>query len=97
MSTYKFAFNFGCLIKPFCNVKELMKQASYFKNGPFWPFFFIFVFSIQLTVNVHFNFLPMAGFELWTSGIGSNRSTDLGTTTAQASFKRSERIISEYT
>ena len=40
-------------------------------------FFFIFVFSIQLRVNNQssiYKFLPMTGFELWTSGIGSNRS-----------------------
>ena len=40
-------------------------------------FFFIFVFSIQLTVNnVQYNFLPMTGFEPRTFGIGSNRSTN---------------------
>ena len=44
-------------------------------------FFFIFVFSRQLTVYVQFNFLPMTGFELWTSGIGRNRSTHWDTTT----------------
>ena len=31
-------------------------------------FFFIFVFSIQLTVNVPYKYLPMTRFELWTSG-----------------------------
>ena len=35
-------------------------------------FFFIFAFSIQLTVNVQYKFLPMAGFEPRTSGIGSD-------------------------
>ena len=39
-------------------------------------FFFIFVFSIQLTVNVLYNFLPMTGLNAWTSGDGSNRSTN---------------------
>ena len=39
-------------------------------------FFFIFVFSILLTVNVQYNFLPMTGFEPWTSGGGSDRSTN---------------------
>ena len=39
-------------------------------------FFFIFVFPIQLTVNVQYKFLPMTGFYQWTSGIGSDRSTN---------------------
>ena len=46
-------------------------------------FFFIFVFSMQLIVNVQYKFLPMTGFELRTSGIGSNHSTNWATTTAQ--------------
>ena len=45
-------------------------------------FFFIFVFSIQITVNVQYNFLPMTGFEPRTSGVGSNRATYWATTTA---------------
>ena len=59
------------------------KKSSYWKK---WAipglFFFIFVFSIQLTVNVRYKFLPMTGFEPRTSGIGSNRSTNWATTTA---------------
>ena len=39
-------------------------------------FFFIFVFSIQLTVIVEYELLPMTGYEPRTSGIGSNRSTN---------------------
>ena len=39
-------------------------------------FFLIFVFSIQLIVNVQYNFLPMTGFEPRTSGIGSDYSTN---------------------
>ena len=35
-------------------------------------FFFIFVFSIQLTVYVQFKFLPMTGFELWTYQLSHN-------------------------
>ena len=34
-------------------------------------FFFIFVFSIQLSVNGQYKMLLMTGFELRTSGIGS--------------------------
>ena len=50
-------------------------------------FSFIFVFSIQLIVNkcAILN-LPMTGFELQTSGIGSNCSTNCATTTAQNPF-----------
>ena len=43
---------------------------------------FIFVFSIQLTVNIQYIFLPMTGFERQTSGIGSDHSTNWATTTA---------------
>ena len=57
------------------NVKIAFK-SSFFLNGPFPAFFFIFVFSIQLTVNVQYKFLPMTGFELRTSGIGSDCSTN---------------------
>ena len=39
-------------------------------------FIFIFVFSIQLTVNVQYKLLPMTGFEPQTSGIGSDLSTN---------------------
>ena len=45
--------------------------------------FFIFVFSIQLTASIQYKFLPMTGFAPWTSGIGSDRSTNWATTTAQ--------------
>ena len=53
----------------------------FLKNGPFSAsFFFIFVFSIQLTVdkqlNVRYKSLPMTGFELRTSGVRSNCSTN---------------------
>ena len=45
-------------------------------------FFLISVFSIQFTVNIQYKFLPMTGFEPWTSGIRSDRSTNWATTTA---------------
>ena len=45
-------------------------------------FFFILIFSIQLTANVQYKFLPMTWFEPQTSGIGSNRSTNWATTAA---------------
>ena len=47
------------------------------------PLFLIFFFSIQLTVNIQFNFLLMTGFEPRTSGVGSDCSTNWATTTAQ--------------
>ena len=45
------------------------------------PFFFIFVFSIIQFVD---KILPMSGFEPRISGVGSNRSTNWATTTAQS-------------
>ena len=45
-------------------------------------FFFIFIFSIQLTISVQYKFLPVTWFEPRTSGIGSDRSTNWATTTA---------------
>ena len=71
-----------------------------FKNGPFpASFFFISVFSIhswQLT-NVQYTnkFLPMTGFEPRTSGIGSSRSTNWATTTAQL-FKMFTFILNHW-
>ena len=45
-------------------------------------FFFIFVFLIQLTVkNVPYKSLPMSRFKPRNSGVRSNRSTNLATTT----------------
>ena len=65
--------------------KECCKSND-FLNGPFQASFsFIFVFSIQLTVNKCsiYNFLPMTRFEPWTSGIGSACSINWATTTAR--------------
>ena len=39
-------------------------------------FFFIFVFFNTVDHNVQYSFLLLTGFKLWTSGIGSNRSTN---------------------
>ena len=45
--------------------------------GHSWPFFFIFIFSIQLTVNKYsLQKFAVTGFELWTSGVGSDSSTN---------------------
>ena len=67
--------------RPFSNCSILL--IYFFKK---WAipglFFFIFVCSIQLTVNVRHKFLPMTGFEPRTSGFGSDRSTNWATTTA---------------
>ena len=58
-----------------------------FLNGPILGlFFFIFVFSIQLTVNVQYKFMPMTGFEPQTSWIRSDCSTNWATTTAQVTI-----------
>ena len=62
----------------------LIHRHLFFKWAISGLFFFIFVFSIQLTVNiVQYNFLPMTGFKLRTSGIESKCSTNCATTTAQ--------------
>ena len=52
-------------------------------------FLYFRLFNTQLIVNNCSNinkFLPMTGFELQTSGIGSDRSTNWATTTAQYLF-----------
>ena len=43
-------------------------------------FFFICTFSLQLTANVQYKFLPMTGFQ--PTGIGSKCTTNWATTTA---------------
>ena len=78
----------SCLLR--CKVKtclELRRTSWFFlKVGHSRPLFFIFVFSIQLTVNVQCKCLLMTGFELRTFGIGSNRSTNWATTTVPTSW-----------
>ena len=65
------------------------------------PLFFIFVFSIHSwqKTNVQYinKFLPMTGFEPWTSGIGSNRSTNWATATAQQDTFYTSKIEHELT
>ena len=52
-----------------------MQAFLSFLSGPFpASIFFIYNFSIELTVTVQYNFLPMTGFKLQTSGIRSNHS-----------------------
>ena len=64
------------LLRPLHQLRHILRGAKSF-YGPFpASFFFIFVFSIQLAVNVQYKFLPMTGFEPWTSGIRSNLSTN---------------------
>ena len=70
--------------------RNFVKRNFFKKMGHSRPLFLYFhLFNTQLTVNkcsiyIYINkFLPMTGFELWTSGIGSNRSTNWATTTAQ--------------
>ena len=59
------------------------KVATFFEVAFPGLFFFIFVFSIQLTVNAQYNFLQMTGFEPRTSGVESDRSTNWVITTAR--------------
>ena len=61
---------------------QLKVLKRFFKKTIPGLFIFIFVFSVQLTVNVQYKFWPMTGFELRTSGIASNHSTNCATTTA---------------
>ena len=92
--TYFVAASGGNIAKLFCRKSDAQRQAEWLMNILFlflfkWTIsglFFLFVFSIQLTVNVQYNFLSMTGFELRTSGIGSNHSTNWATTTAQTYF-----------
>ena len=60
-------------------------KKFFLKNGPFPATFSLFS-SFQYTDDskqMLYNFLPMTGFEPWTSGIGSDRSSNWATTTAQ--------------
>ena len=59
-----------------------LSPFSFLKMGHSRPFFFIFVFSMELHVNVHYKCLPMTGFEPETSRTGSNCSINSVTTTA---------------
>ena len=61
----------------------LRSLNAFFKWANPGHFFFIFVFSIQLTVSVQCKFLPMTGFDLQTYGVGSARSTNWASTTTQ--------------
>ena len=60
--------------------RGIQNSKSFLKNGPFPASFSLFS-SFQYTVDSKQmfdmnKFLPMTGFEPWTSGIGSNRSTN---------------------
>ena len=58
-------------------VRPRPPEDFFLKNGPFSGLFFFFLlFSVQLTVNVQYNFLLMTGFEPRTSAIVSDRSTN---------------------
>ena len=59
------------------------RKDVFFKMGPSRPHFHYFcLFNIVDSKMFNTIFLPMTGFELWTSGIGSDRSTNWATTTA---------------
>ena len=55
------------------------KPECFFK----WTISGLFIFSIQLTVNVQYKFVPMFGFKPRTSRVGSYCPTNWATTTAQ--------------
>ena len=74
-------------------VRPRPPEDFFLKNGPFSGLFFFFLlFSVQLTVNVQYNFLLMTGFEPRTSAIVSDRSTNWATTIAPATPGRLIRI-----
>ena len=61
-------------LSPSCSYIPIATSTHLHLNGPFPAFFLsIFVFSLQLTVNVQYRFLPMTGFKPRTSIIGSDR------------------------
>ena len=66
------------------------KMFFFKKNEPFPASFSLFS-SYQYTVDIKLmfdinKFLPMTGFEPWTSGIGSDRSTNWASTTSKMFF-----------
>ena len=63
-------------------LRFVSSHRQFFKWAIPGLFFFIFAFSIQWIVNAQYKFLPMSGFKLRTSEIGSDRSTNWTTTTA---------------
>ena len=69
-------FNERCNLKPLELDLKICSLSVFLKWAIPGLFFFIFVFSIHLTVNVQYKFLPMSGFEPRTSGMGSDRSTN---------------------
>ena len=78
-------------------VNNLLKKDYFFKWAFRVLFFIIFVFSIQLNVNVKFKFLPMTGFKLRTSGIKSDLSANWPTITAQERlFMHAEVSLGKY-
>ena len=69
-------FNERCNLKPLELDLKICSLSVFLKWAIPGLFFFIFVFSIHLTVNVQYKFLPMYGFEPRISGMGSDRSTN---------------------
>ena len=67
---------------------SLSSAFLFYKMDHSRPLFLYFVYSIQLTVNnVQCTFsVPMTWFELRTSGVGSDRSTNWAKTTSRNSF-----------
>ena len=67
---------FGILFRRYLQSEKFINHIFFKKWAIRGLFFFIFVFSVQLKVNVQYKFLLMPGFELRTSGIGIDRSTN---------------------
>ena len=65
------------------------RKDVFFKMGPSRPHFHYFcLFNIVDSKMFNTIFLTMTGFELWTSGIGSDRSTNWATTTAHENTRK---------
>ena len=76
-----------CTIDPFLRLANPSNRIDPFSMFFKWaiPGLFLFFSSFQYSwwqTNVQYKFLPMTGFELRTSSIRSNRSTNWATTTA---------------
>ena len=71
------------------------------KMGHSWPFLLIFVFSTVISTvyskYVHYKILPVTGFDLRISGIGSIRSSNWATTTAHLLLILHSKIIKSKT
>ena len=75
------------LIFPFEGNKKLNSRSGHTGSNVNISYHLQFLYFRRFnTVNAQCKFLPMTGFELWTSGIGSYRSTNCATPPTTALF-----------